>query len=148
MRLSDVEQVAALDAHLFRSTHATQWWAAEVTQKKNSFPFVLEFHNFIVGYAVCRLAAGEVEIIQLAVDARFRRQRFASELLRHITTEMRKRAATVMHLEVRKSNIAAQRLYLKFGFRQTGLRPNYYADNREDAILMSLNLRREKDGLV
>mgnify|MGYP001610410688 FL=1 len=39
-------------------------------------------------------------------------------------------------LEVRPSNEGAQRLYRLFDFRPVGLRPNYYADNGEDAILM------------
>ena len=43
-------------------------------------------------------------------------------------------------LEVRRSNAAAQRLYRRFGFRPVGVRPNYYAEDQEDAIVMLLDL--------
>ncbi len=41
-----------------------------------------------------------------------------------------------MTLEVRISNIAAQKLYTKYGFRPEGFRKNYYQDTKEDAIIM------------
>jgi ribosomal-protein-alanine N-acetyltransferase len=43
-------------------------------------------------------------------------------------------------LEVRRSNTAAQRLYRRFAFRAVGVRPNYYAEDQEDAIVMLLEL--------
>ena len=46
-----------------------------------------------------------------------------------------------MTLEVRRSNAAALRLYRRFGFRAVGVRPNYYAEDQEDAIVMLLDLR-------
>jgi ribosomal-protein-alanine N-acetyltransferase len=50
------------------------------------------------------------------------------------------------YLEVRRSNTAALALYTGFGFVQTGIRKGYYPDNKEDALLFSLNLiTRRKD---
>ena len=46
--------------------------------------------------------------------------------------------ASMITLEVRASNIAAQGLYYKYGFVQVGLRRGYYTDNREDGVLMSI----------
>ena len=51
---------------------------------------------------------------------------------------MRSRGAQQALLEVRRSNLEAQRLYKRFGFEVVGLRPRYYRDNNEDAILMTL----------
>ena len=51
-----------------------------------------------------------------------------------LTKEMK---ASIMTLEVRTSNLSAQRLYSKYGFVQVGIRRGYYLDNREDGILMS-----------
>jgi len=45
-----------------------------------------------------------------------------------------------MTLEVRRSNAAAQRLYRRFAFRAVGVRPNYYAEDNEDAVVMLLEL--------
>ena len=47
------------------------------------------------------------------------------------------RSAHEATLEVRLSNLPARRLYEKYGFRPVGLRPNYYSDDREDALIMT-----------
>ena len=47
-----------------------------------------------------------------------------------------KKRISAMTLEVRESNIAAQNLYKKYDFVESGIRPNYYADDNEDAIIM------------
>jgi ribosomal-protein-alanine N-acetyltransferase len=52
----------------------------------------------------------------------------------------RSRACRVVTLEVRRSNQAAQRLYQRFGFRSVGVRPYYYTDDQEDAVVMVLEL--------
>jgi ribosomal-protein-alanine N-acetyltransferase len=52
----------------------------------------------------------------------------------------RERKCTLATLEVRRSNEAALNLYKGFGFRAVGIRPNYYADEGEDAIVMVLDL--------
>jgi ribosomal-protein-alanine N-acetyltransferase len=46
----------------------------------------------------------------------------------------------LLTLEVRRSNIAAQRLYEKYGFEVLGARKAYYSDNREDALIMTKKL--------
>jgi ribosomal-protein-alanine N-acetyltransferase len=60
--------------------------------------------------------------------------------LHHILEQARRAEARVLSLEVRVSNRAAQGLYRSFGFREVGIRPKYYADNGEDALLMDLEL--------
>ena len=46
----------------------------------------------------------------------------------------------LLTLEVRRSNIAAQRLYAKYGFEEIGIRKGYYSNNREDALIMTKTL--------
>ena len=64
----------------------------------------------------------------------------ASRLLAHIIALGRGRGCRLVTLEVRRSNAAAARLYRRFGFRAVGVRPNYYAEDQEDAIVMLLDL--------
>jgi len=64
----------------------------------------------------------------------------ASRLLAHIIETGRVRKCRFVTLEVRRSNAAAARLYRRFGFRAVGVRPNYYAEDQEDAIVMLLDL--------
>ncbi|HZH02830.1 MAG TPA: GNAT family N-acetyltransferase, partial [Myxococcaceae bacterium] len=66
----------------------------------------------------------------------------ASTLLQAALARARARDCVLATLEVRRSNRAAQCLYESFGFKPVGLRPNYYVEEREDAVVMMLDLTR------
>lgn len=89
------------------------------------------------GYIVYWVVAGEMHIMNLAVHPKHRRQGIARALLAEALHRARVLGAEVAWLEVRPSNLAAQALYESFGFRKVGVRPQYYADNLEDALLMA-----------
>ena len=94
----------------------------------------------VVAFCNYWLVADEVHILNIAVQPDERRRGHAARLLRHILDEARRGKARVLSLEVRVSNQAAATLYRKFGFREVGVRPRYYASNGEDALLMDLEL--------
>jgi ribosomal-protein-alanine N-acetyltransferase len=78
------------------------------------------------------------------VHPEYRRRGIARRLLAETLIAMSEKGARSATLEVRRSNLAAQDLYRKFGFKVVGLRPRYYRDNNEDALLMTLeNIDRE-----
>lgn len=91
----------------------------------------------IAGYLCRWLVAGEVHILNIAVHPDFRRQGVASALLAEAVAEATRQQAQLMILEVRRSNLAARRLYRQFGFVQRRLRRNYYGAG-EDALVMEL----------
>jgi ribosomal-protein-alanine N-acetyltransferase len=95
----------------------------------------------IVGYIVARQTAGELHINNVAVRDQYRRRGYGSLLLGRILEEARKKSGTTAFLEVRSGNTAAQALYQRCGFRAIATRPNYYSDPREDAVVMSVDLR-------
>jgi [ribosomal protein S18]-alanine N-acetyltransferase len=95
----------------------------------------------IVGYIVARQTAGELHINNVAVRDRYRRHGYGSLLLGRVLAEARKKSGTTAFLEVRSGNTAAQALYQKCGFKAIATRPNYYSDPREDAVVMSVDLR-------
>lgn len=91
----------------------------------------------IVGFLGLWLMVGEGHIVSIAVKESHR-QRGIGELL--IMSALDIAAAhhlEIVTLECRVSNTAAQRLYEKYGFRRVGLRPRYYTDNNEDAVVMT-----------
>lgn len=94
----------------------------------------------LLGYCVLWVIRDEAHILNLAVHPDARRQGVASAMLRSGIDAARSAGARILYLEVRKSNEAAQRLYEGFGFKQVGVRPRYYEDNREDALVMLLEL--------
>jgi ribosomal-protein-alanine N-acetyltransferase len=79
----------------------------------------------------------EAHITTFAVDPAWRRQGVGETLLLALLDLALGRHAREATLEVRLSNLPARRLYEKYGFRPVGLRPRYYSDNGEDALIMT-----------
>lgn len=95
----------------------------------------------IVGYSILSLAAGEAHIMNISVHPNFQRQGAGKKMMEHLIEYARPRAEQIL-LEVRPSNPGAIELYRKLGFREIGVRKNYYPapNGREDAIMFSLPL--------
>jgi len=96
-------------------------------------------HDKVIGFTGFWMMAGEAHIISLAVKREFRRRGLGKLLLIELVREAVKRQAEIVTLEVRVSNYEAQRLYLQYGFISKGVRRAYYTDNREDALIMTLD---------
>jgi ribosomal-protein-alanine N-acetyltransferase len=93
--------------------------------------------DFIVGYIGIWFMSDEAHIISIAVRNAYRR-RGVGELLLQGSLELAMiRKCRVMSLEVRASNTGARALYKKYGFNKMGVRKGYYADNSEDAVIMT-----------
>lgn len=107
---------------------------------KPAVPRGLDQHQ-IIGYIVARQTAGELHINNVAVRDQYRRRGFGALLLGQVLDEARKKSGTTAFLEVRSGNLAAQALYQKCGFKAIATRPNYYSDPREDAVVMSMDLK-------
>ncbi len=93
----------------------------------------------IAGFILAWMVADELHITNLAVTPDMRRKGIAVQLLTHLLDMAAEEAATWCALEVRVSNAAARSLYKRFGFREVGVRENYYADG-EDAVVLGLAL--------
>jgi len=91
----------------------------------------------VLGYTSAQTVLDEGYINNVAVHPAYRRRGIASRLLE----ELRRRGAEMhlsfLTLEVRASNLAAQALYAKHGYRESGCRRDYYKHPKEDAILMT-----------
>jgi ribosomal-protein-alanine N-acetyltransferase len=83
------------------------------------------------------LMVDEAHITTFAVHPRWRRRRIGEHMLITLLDLAVARRAREATLEVRLSNLAARRLYEKYGFRPVGLRPRYYSDDNEDALIMT-----------
>jgi len=94
----------------------------------------------ILAFANYWLVADELHILNIATHPLARRRGYATRLLAHMIEVARQVPCRLMTLEVRRSNAAAQRLYRRFAFRAVGVRPNYYAEDNEDAVVMLLEL--------
>ncbi len=90
----------------------------------------------LAGYLFARTIAGEGEILNLAVLPDARRQGLGRLLLDLGLAELSDRGAVAVFLEVRQSNQSAQDLYRSAGFEVVGVRPDYYRNPREDALVL------------
>lgn len=93
--------------------------------------------QYVVGFVGMWIMADEAHIINIAVRDSYRRRGIGELLLISAIDLAIELRARILTLEVRASNWAAKALYQRYGFKEVGLRRGYYADNREDAILMS-----------
>ncbi len=97
---------------------------------------VAEFGGRVAGFLVCRkLSADEAEVLSLVVDPDMRRRGLGSRLMGQVLDH---RTGVTWYLEVRESNWRARNLYRKLGFEDVALRPAYYQDTGEAAVVMRL----------
>jgi [ribosomal protein S18]-alanine N-acetyltransferase len=94
----------------------------------------------LVGYAVCWTVVDQAELGNVAVDLEWRNRGVGLKLVEAAMERARRRDAEECFLEVRESNLAAQSLYQKCGFRPIGRRRRYYSSPTEDALVMRARL--------
>jgi [ribosomal protein S18]-alanine N-acetyltransferase len=94
----------------------------------------------LLGFVIFWLVHDEVHILNVATDPAYRRRGSARALLHECLGRGQAHGAVLATLEVRKGNEAALALYQSLGFRPVGVRPNYYVDEGEDAIVMIRDL--------
>ena len=99
----------------------------------------------VSGFAIQSIALDEAHLLNIGVSSNKRRQGLGSDLLEKIIYASETMGSNKIFLEVRVSNAAATNLYLDFGFKQIGVRKDYYRlpEGKEDALLMSKSLRKD-----
>jgi [ribosomal protein S18]-alanine N-acetyltransferase len=140
MTLSDVDQVVQIETICFPTPWSREAFVNEVKNNQFATYFVAENQGQVIGYIGCWIIIDEANITNVAVLPEYRGQKIGEALLRTAMELARLKKATKMSLEVRVSNMVAQNLYSKLGFKRGGIRKNYYTDNSEDAYVMWVNL--------
>lgn len=143
MQLEDVNEVHALDQATFSLPWSERSYRFEIKENLNSSAWVAEASRpegspIIAGLLVNWVILDEAHVATIAVKNDFRRMGIGQKLLAKGLLACWEHGARLALLEVRRSNLAAQALYQRFGFQEAGVRRHYYADNGEDAVLMTL----------
>jgi ribosomal-protein-alanine N-acetyltransferase len=138
MTIDDIEQVIAIDRLSFSLPWPERSFRFELTDNPASRCWVAEIDAKLVGVIVAWLIVDEIHIATIATHPDFRRRGVARKLMAYALQNLKEEGAQSSFLEVRASNFAAQDMYRKFGYEETGVRPRYYKDNDEDALLMTL----------
>lgn len=136
---ADLEAVARIEEKVFSTP-----WSKESFEQFLKDPcyqlWVALVEEKIVGYCVAQLVPPEAEIHNIAVDTGYWRQGVASKMLKYFLNSMRQDNVEEVFLMLRKSNLAAQKLYQKFGFSLKGERSNYYQNPTEAAQILHKKL--------
>ncbi len=149
MAIQDVAAVTQIEQMCQAHPWPAEHFENEVAEITFSEPMVAVQGEQPVGFLIAWYMADIVEITNIAVHPEFRRQGIGRKLLEAVFQEAGRKNCTGVHLEVRAGNHAAIALYEGAGFIRAGIRQKYYADNNEDAVLMSKILAKEGNhGLV
>lgn len=140
----DIPGLVALEKLCFSVPWSAKQYAAVIGNQPFNV-FGLEQGGQLVAYITYFAADWEMEILNIAVHPTLRRQGLGRLLLGHVLQLCRTMGIKRGYLEVRRSNIAAQGLYAAFGFAEVGVRKRYYPDNKEDALVMRLEMEPEAD---
>lgn len=137
MRTSDLPEVQAIERASFTTPWPPNAYRSELEENRLASYLVARVGEQVVGYAGMWLMVDEAHITTFAVHPAWRRRRIGERLLLAMLELAISRQAREATLEVRVSNLAARRLYEKYGFRPVGIRPHYYSDDGEDAVIMT-----------
>jgi ribosomal-protein-alanine N-acetyltransferase len=138
---ADLDALVELEGLSFPAPWARAAFADELARPWARLDILRHAENGrVVAFCNYLLVADELHILNIAVHPEERRRGHAARLLRHILDEAKRGGVRLISLEVRVSNHAASALYRRFGFREVGIRPKYYANNGEDALLMDLEV--------
>lgn len=101
--------------------------------------WVVTLDAAVIGYGIVMLSPGEAHILNICIDPEYQKKGLGRYLLRHLVNKSNNTDVDMILLEVRRSNEAAQQLYLSEGFHELGVRKAYYPakDGREDAIILA-----------
>jgi len=140
MTESHIAQVLAIERTVFESPWTSQMFRQEVQGIFGSYPTVAIVDGRVVGYQVAWFIEDEVHLVNIAVRKDYQERGIGALLLRELIEDALAKRKAIITLEVRASNEVAQAFYHRFLFRTIGVRKGYYSDNREDALLMALDL--------
>ncbi len=143
MAVADLASVQMLDQQSFINPWPEGAFHYELTGNQLSVCWVAEVMDEngmqIVASAVIWVIIDEAHLAMLAVTPQYRGLGIARRLLACALLVAFERGARKSLLEVRKNNIDALHLYYGFGYELAGIRPGYYLDNHEDALLLTLD---------
>lgn len=136
MRVRDLNEVLNIERVSFLTPWSRYSFLSELLENDRAYYLVARSGGRLVGYAGMWLIADEGHVTNIAVHPLYRGRGVGRQLMLAIEHMARCKGARRMTLEVRVSNTVARHLYEQLGYESAGIRPRYYRDNNEDAVIM------------
>ncbi|WP_420644923.1 ribosomal protein S18-alanine N-acetyltransferase [Candidatus Leptofilum sp.] len=140
MKMVDIPAAREVDRLSFPTPARSGLFEHELAGNNIAHYQVLCANGALIGFAGFWLIADEIHISTIATHPAWRGRGLGELLLLNLLFLAYTLPATMVTLEVRRSNEVAQKLYRKYQFEEVGMRPRYYRDTGEDALLMTMPL--------
>ena len=135
MTVDDIAQVAEIERQIFSIPWSEKAFRDSM-ESDNTIYIVAKENNNVAGYAGMYLSFEEGNITNVAVNPLSRRKGIGEKIVRDILNRAYEKGVRDVFLEVRETNSVAIALYEKIGFKEEGIRKNFYDKPRENALIM------------
>lgn len=139
MTEAHVAQIAQIEKLCFSDPWSENSISSELNSRISLW-FVALDGDSVAGYIGSQSVLDEADMMNVAVHPDYRRQGIGEKLVLALAQALTEKGIRGLMLEVRESNVPAIALYEKLGFRQVGLRKNYYRAPKENALIMRKEL--------
>jgi ribosomal-protein-alanine N-acetyltransferase len=144
---ADLDAILAIEEATFNNPTTRAWYEAELARPEVCKVFVIRTaETSVAGFAAFWKVVDEMHINNLAVHPTWRGRGLGTRLLAGVMAAAAGMGIRRATLEVRRSNLPAQRLYAAAGFRVVGIREGYYAQPVEDALVLSTAVESPESG--
>ena len=137
LRQEDIDEAIRLETENFSRPWPRHAFEEVIPKKDVDYYVAVDGKDNVIGTAAMYLVAGdEGDLMNISVDRRYRNQGICSRMVDYVIKQGQAEGLLDFTLEGRAGNAAAIRVYEKNGFRTEGVRPGYYEDPEEDALIM------------
>lgn len=140
LTVDDAAEMSHIERLSFSRPTSKEAYTNELANNERAYYFGLFDGEQLIAFGGYWLILDEGHIINIAVHPAYRRQGYGELMMRQIIVACMAQGCKKMTLEVRKHNTPAQYLYQKLGFVKSGIRPQYYDDPKDDAVIMWLDM--------
>ena len=135
MTEAHVTQIAQIEKLCFSDPWSEKSVASELNNRLSLWLVALD-GDTVAGYVGSQSVLDEADMMNVAVHPDYRRQGIGRDLVLALADALKEKGIRGLMLEVRASNAPAIALYEQLGFRQVGMRPNYYRNPKENALIL------------
>ena len=139
MTEAHVPQIAEIETLCFTDPWSEKSVASELNNRLSLWLVALD-GDTVAGYVGSQSVLDEADMMNIAVHPDYRRQGIGRDLVLALAEALQKKGIRGLMLEVRQSNAPAIALYEQLGFQQVGMRPNYYRNPKENALILRKEL--------
>src|SRR5699024_5876125 len=129
MEIDDISNVGKVETASYENPWPQDIFFRALAENDHAHYFVAILHDEVIGYGGMWLVVDDAQITNIAIHPSYRGHKFGEKLFQYIFDYGAHHGMRRLSLEVRKSNIVAQRMYQKFGLVRAGIRKNYYTDD-------------------